>query len=53
MSRSTLWGGEAIVFIKRGLFAQLISGKATPGFYIFNPDDSGDRFTVFSRGVKF
>ncbi len=39
--------------IQRGLFAQLMSGKATLGFYIFNPDDSGDQFTVFSLGVKF
>ncbi len=39
--------------IQRGLFAQLISGKATLGFYIFNPDDSGNQFTVFSLGAKF
>ncbi len=39
--------------IQRGLFAQLISAKATLGFYIFNPDDSGNQFTVFSLGAKF
>ncbi len=39
--------------IQRGFFAQLMSGKVTLGFYIFNPDDSGNQFTVFSLGAKF
>jgi hypothetical protein len=39
--------------IQRGLFAQLTYRKATLGFYIFNPDDSDNRFAVFSLGAKF
>lgn len=39
--------------IQRGFFAQVIYGKATLGFYVFNPEDSDDRFTVFSLGAEF
>jgi hypothetical protein len=39
--------------IQRGLFAQLLYGKVTLGLYVFNPDDSDDRFGVFSLGAKF
>jgi len=39
--------------IQRGLFAQFMYRKATLGFYIFNPDDSDNRFAVFSLGAKF
>jgi hypothetical protein len=39
--------------IQRGLFAQLMYRKATLGLYIFNPDDSDNRFAVFSLGAKF
>jgi hypothetical protein len=39
--------------IQRGFFAQVIYGKATLGAYVFNPDDSDDRFTVFSLGAEF
>ena len=39
--------------IQRGLFAQVIYRKATLGAYVFNPDDSDNRFTVFSLGAEF
>jgi hypothetical protein len=39
--------------IQRGGFAQLMNGKVTLGLYVFNPDDSDDRFTVFSLGAEF
>jgi len=40
--------------IQRGGFAQLITHrKMTLGLYIFNPDDSTDRFAIFSLGAKF
>jgi len=39
--------------IQRGLFAQLMRGKVTLGFYVFNPDDSDNRFAVFSFGAEF
>ena len=39
--------------IQRGLFAQVIYRKATLGVYVFNPDDSDTRFTVFSLGAEF
>jgi hypothetical protein len=39
--------------IQRGLFAQLMRGKVTLGFYFFNPDDSDNRFAVFSLGAEF
>ncbi len=39
--------------IKRGVFAQLILGKATLGFYVFNPDDSDNQYSVFSLGAEF
>ena len=39
--------------IQRGIFAQFMYKKATLGFYIFNPDDSENRFAVFSLGAKF
>jgi hypothetical protein len=39
--------------IQRGFFAQVISGKVVLGAYVFNPDDSDNRFTVFSLGAEF
>jgi hypothetical protein len=39
--------------IQRGGFAQLLFGKATLGFYVFNPDDSADRLAVVSLGAEF
>ncbi|NTW67735.1 MAG: hypothetical protein HGB21_15740 [Nitrospirae bacterium] len=39
--------------IQRGFFAQLMYRKATLGVYVFNPDDSDNRFMVFSLGAKF
>ncbi len=39
--------------IQRGVFAQLMYRKMTLGLYVFNPDDSDDRFAVFSLGAKF
>ena len=39
--------------IQRGGFAQLMYGKATLGVYVFNPDDSDNRFMVFSLGAEF
>ncbi len=39
--------------IQRGLFAQLMYKKVTAGVYVFNPDDSDNRFTAFSLGAKF
>jgi len=39
--------------IQRGVFAQFIFGKATLGGYVFNPNDSDNRFTVFSLGAEF
>jgi hypothetical protein len=39
--------------IQRGLFAQLMHSKMTLGVYIFNPDDSDNRFAVFSLGAEF
>jgi hypothetical protein len=39
--------------IQRGVFAQLIFGKATLGFYVFNPDDSDSQYSVFSLGAEF
>jgi hypothetical protein len=39
--------------IQRGFFAQVMYHKATLGAYIFNPDDSDNRFTVFSLGAEF
>jgi hypothetical protein len=39
--------------IQRGFFSQVIYGKVTLGVYVFNPDDSDDRFEVFSLGAKF
>jgi hypothetical protein len=39
--------------IQRGFFTQLMYRKATLGLYIFNPDDSDNRFSVFSLGAKF
>jgi hypothetical protein len=39
--------------IQRGGFAQLVHGKMALGFYVFNPDDSDSRFSVFSLGAKF
>jgi len=39
--------------IQRGLFAQLMRGKVTLGFYVFNPDDSDNQFAVFSLGAEF
>jgi hypothetical protein len=39
--------------IQRGVFAQLMYRKMTLGLYVFNPDDSDDRFSVFSLGAEF
>ena len=39
--------------IQRGFFAQVMYRKATLGAYIFNPDDSDNRYAVFSLGAKF
>jgi hypothetical protein len=39
--------------IQRGLFVQVMYKAATLGFYIFNPDDSDNRFAVFSLGAEF
>ncbi len=39
--------------IQRGLFAQLMHRKMTLGVYVFNPDDSDNRFVVFSLGAQF
>jgi hypothetical protein len=40
--------------IQQGGFAQLITpGKVTLGLYVFNPDDSADRFAIFSLAAKF
>ena len=39
--------------IQRGCFAQLMHNKVTLGLYVFNPDDSDSRFTVFSLGAAF
>jgi hypothetical protein len=39
--------------IQRGVFAQLMYGKATLGGYVFNPDDSDGRFIVFTLGAEF
>jgi hypothetical protein len=39
--------------IQRGFFAQLMYRRAAFGVYLFNPDDSGNRFTVFSLGAEF
>ena len=39
--------------IQPGFFAQVMYRKATLGAYIFNPDDSDNRYAVFSLGAKF
>ena len=39
--------------IQRGGFAQLTSGRLTLGAYVFNPDDSADRFVIVSLGATF
>jgi len=39
--------------IQYGGFMQLIFGRATLGFYVFNPDDSADRLAVMSLGAEF
>jgi hypothetical protein len=39
--------------IQRGFFALVMYRKATLGLYVFNPDDSDNRFSVFSLGAKF
>jgi hypothetical protein len=39
--------------IQRGFFAQVMYRIATLGVYVFNPDDSDNRFTVFSLGAEF
>jgi hypothetical protein len=38
--------------LQRGVFGQLIVGKATLGVYAFNPD-SGSRYWIFSLGAQF
>jgi len=39
--------------IQRGGIAQLMFGKATLGFYVFNPVDSDDRLAIVSLGAEF
>jgi len=39
--------------IQRGLFTQFMYKKTTLGFYVFNPDDSDNRFAVFSLSAEF
>ena len=39
--------------IQRGGFAQFMFGQVTLGTYVFNPDDSADRFVIFSLGATF
>jgi len=39
--------------IQPGFFAQVIYRKAMLGVYVFNPDDSDNRYTVFSLGAEF
>jgi hypothetical protein len=39
--------------IQRGLFAELMYHKMSLGLYVFNPDDSDNRFSVFSLGAEF
>jgi hypothetical protein len=39
--------------IQRGFFAQVKYKIATLGVYVFNPDDSDSRFSVFSLGAEF
>jgi hypothetical protein len=39
--------------IQRGFFAQIKYKKVVLGAYVFNPDDSDNRFAVFSLGAKF
>ncbi|WP_310447604.1 hypothetical protein [Thiobacillus sp.] len=39
--------------IQRGGFAQLTAGRFTLGAYVFNPDDSADRFAIVSLGASF
>jgi len=39
--------------IQRGGFAQLMFGKATLGFYLFDSDDSDERLAIVSLGAGF
>jgi hypothetical protein len=39
--------------IQRGFFAQVVSRKVVLGVYVFNPDNSDNRFSVFSLGAEF
>jgi hypothetical protein len=39
--------------IQRGGFAQFTLGKVTLGTYVFNPDNSADRFVIVSLGATF
>jgi len=39
--------------VQRGGFAQITYDKVTLGTYVFNPDDSADRFVIFSFGATF
>jgi hypothetical protein len=39
--------------IQRGGFVQIMYRKVTAGVYVFNPDDSDNRFSVFSLEAKF
>jgi hypothetical protein len=39
--------------IQRGLFTELMHRKVSLGLYVFNPDDSDNRFSVFSLGAEF
>jgi hypothetical protein len=38
--------------LQRGVFAQIIAGRATLGIYAFNPD-SGSRYAIVSLGAQF
>ena len=38
--------------LQRGIFGQVVVGKATLGVYAFNPD-SGSRYVIVSLGVEF
>ena len=39
--------------IQRGFFAEVLYRRVTVAAYVFNPDDSDNRFMVFSLGAEF
>lgn len=49
--RTRVYSGD--LAIQRGAFAQFISGKVTLGLYVFNLDDSAERFATLSLGADF